>query len=143
METREIDIMARTIYGEARGEYYHREGGVASLIAVGNVIMNRLHAKDRYGSTVKEVCLKPWQFSCWNNNDPNRNRLLDDQINDSVFPICRHISEKVFQGHWPDLTRGSNHYHTTTMPVIPKWAKDREPALRLAGHVFYRLNKEK
>lgn len=32
--TDEMDILARTIYGEARGEYTHPEGGLGALIAV-------------------------------------------------------------------------------------------------------------
>jgi len=56
---KDIDILARTIFGEARGEYDHPEGGMASLIAVGNVVMNRLQVKGRYGQSIQEVCLKP------------------------------------------------------------------------------------
>lgn len=40
MTHHDIDIFARTLYGEARGEYKHH--GAAALIAVANVIMNRL-----------------------------------------------------------------------------------------------------
>ena len=42
-----IDIMAKTLYGEARGE------GEEGLIAVGNVIKNRVKKKTWYGKTVK------------------------------------------------------------------------------------------
>ena len=38
----DIHILARTIYGEARGEYYRLDGGLSSLIAIGNVVKNRL-----------------------------------------------------------------------------------------------------
>ncbi len=59
----EVDVLTRTIYGEARGEYHRHDGGMAALIAVGNVVMNRLKAKTWYGLTIKEICQKPFQFS--------------------------------------------------------------------------------
>jgi hypothetical protein len=37
-KTSKVDILARTIYGEARGEYGHVEGSISALISVGNVI---------------------------------------------------------------------------------------------------------
>ena len=51
---RDTDIMARTIYGEARGEYYVKDGGINSLIAVGNVIMNRSIERSR---SISSICL--------------------------------------------------------------------------------------
>jgi len=65
-----VEYMARTLWGEARGE--SEEGQVA----VGHVIKNRVEKKTWYGKTIKDVCLKKWQFSCWNENDPNRIRFL-------------------------------------------------------------------
>ena len=65
----DIDTLARTIYGEARGE--SRQG----KIAVACVILNRVKRKKMCGwreingykvATVAATCLKPWQFSCWN-----------------------------------------------------------------------------
>jgi len=54
-----VDVLTRTVYGEVRGE---SEAGQA---AVAWVIRNRV-AKGRaqMGKTIKDVCLKPSQFSC-------------------------------------------------------------------------------
>ena len=65
-----LEYMARTIWGEARGE---DEQG---KIAVGHVIKNRRDKQTWMGKTIKDVCLKKWQFSCWNENDPNREKIL-------------------------------------------------------------------
>lgn len=137
----DIDILARTIYGEARGEYKCLDGGIASLIAVGNVVMNRVKVGCWYGKTIQEVCQKPWQFSCWNRGDPNRSMLMHDDIADPVFSLCREVATKVAIEEWPDLTKGSDHYHATTLPTYPPWAKGREPKIRFAKHVFYQLIK--
>lgn len=61
----DIDILARTIYGEARGEPWEGK------IAVAWVVRNRAERGGWWGDTIREVCLKPWQFSCWNETDPN------------------------------------------------------------------------
>jgi len=132
-----VDILARTVYGEARGEYEHVEGGISALIAVGNVVMNRLKAKSWYGSSIEEICQKPYQFSCWNLGDPNRAILLREEISDPVFDVCHQVATKVALEEWPDLTKGSDHYHAFS--VLPPWARGQKPRLQLARHIFYQL----
>ena len=134
----ENDILARTIYGEARGEYDHVEGGISALIGVGNVVMNRVKAqKSHYGKSIQEVCQKPFQFSCWNASDPNRSLLMRERISDPVFALCFEVATKVALEEWPDLTKGSDHYHAFS--ILPHWARGQKPKVRLAGHIFYRL----
>lgn len=136
-----IEVLARTLYGEARGEYTHIEGGLASLISVGNVVINRLKAQSWFGKTIVEVCHKPFQFSCWNEADPNRKLLMQETISDPIMNICRQVAEGVTYDEWPDLTQGSDHYHAVYLPAIPDWAKGQSPKLRLARHFFYKLGK--
>ena len=33
----------------------------------------------------KEVCLKEWQFSCWNEGDPNKEKMQELKIVDPVY----------------------------------------------------------
>jgi N-acetylmuramoyl-L-alanine amidase len=143
MQTDNIDILARTIYGEARGEYDRLDGGLACLIAVGNVVMNRLNTPRQYGQTIQEVCHKPWQFSCWNTKDPNQGLLMASQITDPLFTVCLEVATKVAKGAWPDLTKGCDHYHTTSLNPVPSWANGQKPKLRLSNHLFYQLRKGK
>jgi N-acetylmuramoyl-L-alanine amidase len=137
MTDEDLNILARTLYGEARGEY--RASGPASLIAVANVIMNRLKKGKRFGKTVTEVCLKPKQFSCWNENDPNFALLKGNGLlKEPLFKICLEVAEKVGTGLWPDLTRGCDHYHATSCK--PSWANPDKIKLRLGHHIFYNLS---
>lgn len=140
MTSNDIEILARTIYGEARGEYAGK-GGLAGLIAVGNVVMNRVKANCWYGKTIEEVCLKPWQFSCWNEGDSNRPIIMRLVIDNSLFSICHQVATKVADREWPDLTKGSDHYHASTMPLYPHWAKDKKARVCIGNHLFYQLNK--
>ena len=140
MTNHDIDIFARTLYGEARGEYRHY--GPAALIAVANVIMNRLNRAGKYGKTITEVCLKPKQFSCWNQNDTNRTLIQQEDLEtDPLFNICLVIVKKVINGCWPDLTRGSDHYHASS--CRPYWARSGKIKLQLGGHIFYKLEGDK
>lgn len=62
------DILARTLWGEARGE------SPVGQIAVAWTIQNRVNdgkAKSWWGEGYAGVCQKPYQFSCWSRNDPN------------------------------------------------------------------------
>lgn len=139
MTDHDLDIFARTVFGEARGEY--RYNGPASLIAVANVIMNRLKRSEKYGKTITEVCLKPRQFSCWNQSDPNRSLIQQEDLEtDPLFNICMVVVKKVIGGVWPDLTRGSDHYHASS--CLPYWARSGKVKLHLGRHIFYKLDKE-
>ena len=139
----EIDILARTIYGGARGEYGRRDGGIAALSAVRNVVMNRLKAKTWYGKTITEICHKPFQFSCWNPQDPNRVLLMSSQIEqDRLFHLCHQVAESVATSQWPDLTHGSDHYYALTMSKPPAWSQQKKPKIQLGQHIFFKLASE-
>ncbi len=136
----EVDVLARTIYGEARGEYFRPDGGLASFIAVASVIRNRVKGSSKYGDTYEEVCRKPYQFSCWNQSDANflvvtRIRKEDDR----VFDICYDVARKMVAGTWPDITNGANHYHAGWMKTYPSWSEGRPSVFRCGQHIFYKL----
>lgn len=62
------DLLAWTLWGEARSET------LAGQIAVAWTIRSRVNdgkAKSWWGEGYAGVCQKPYQFSCWNKNDPN------------------------------------------------------------------------
>ncbi len=138
MNAQDRDVLARTLYGEARGEY--ARSGIAAFIAIGNVVMNRVQRGGWYGRTVAEVCLKPQQFSCWNEGDPNR-FLLDkaDLGTNSLFRLITTVVENLDSQRWPDLTGGCDHYHAAS--CHPSWAKGRNVQVHLGNHLFYQLEK--
>ena len=138
MNAQDKNILARTLYGEARGEY--ARVGVAAFIAVGNVIMNRLQSGRWYGETVTEVCLKPKQFSCWNKGDPNCPLLEGPDIEKfPLFSLIKDVVENLSSNRWPDLTQGCDHYHAVS--CHPFWAKEGGMRMRLGNHLFYQLTR--
>jgi spore germination cell wall hydrolase CwlJ-like protein len=137
MNKKEVAVVAKTIYGEARGEYYHRQGGTHALIAIGNVVMNRAAAS---GESVTEVCLKPKQFSCWNADDPNRELLDRVTITDKIYELCYAIAMKILTEELQDFTGGATHYYSRKiLKTPPKWAENKTPTTRIGNHIFYRL----
>jgi len=63
-------IMGLTIYAEARGETR------AGRIAVGTVILERVDHRKWDGENIIDVCLLPYQFSCYLKSDPQRIALV-------------------------------------------------------------------
>ena len=135
----EINIFARTIFGEARGEFNKVDGGLASLIGVANVIMNRVKKQKWFGKNLIDVCKKPKQFSCWNIDDVNYKIINSISDEDRIFSICKTVAFNVANDYWPDLTKGSDHYHSSTLPFVPIWAKNKKPLVKIGNHLFFNL----
>ncbi|HRC26301.1 MAG TPA: cell wall hydrolase [Alphaproteobacteria bacterium] len=134
--TREADILARTLWGEARGE------GTAGMQAVAAVVLNRVALAEArggmwWGVDVISVCLKPWQFSCWNRADPNYRSLSAVGLEDPYFRNAILIARAALAGRLRDPTGGATHYHATG--VRPDWAKGVTPTATIGRHVFYSL----
>ncbi len=132
----EIDTLARTLWGEARGE------GSKGMQAVANVIINRRDISRKLGSywwgnDIINICQKPYQFSCWNRSDPNYPKLMNVTEKDIQFQNAIQLSKRALSGTLDDITKGSTHYHAKS--VTPFWAKKETPLLTLKNHKFYRL----
>jgi len=130
----ETEILAKTLYGEARGE------GLNGIEAVANVILNRVKLAKQglvkwWGNNIREVCLKPFQFSCWNGNDPNCQKLSSDLSGDPVFDVCQRVAVRAIKGLLPDRTKGATHYHT--LSVNPDWEGAIVPNVQIGNHLFY------
>lgn len=133
-----LEILAQTIYGEARGEAKALEGGLAALMAVANVVMNRVKEGGWFGRSVKEVCLKPRQFSCW--EDGNVEAMQKARAEpDAVYRLCQRVAQGVAQDGWPDLTNGANHYYSDRLPVPPVWVQGRRPEVKIGHHLFFKI----
>jgi N-acetylmuramoyl-L-alanine amidase len=138
----DLDVMAKTVWAEARGE------DTVGQQAVAWVIRNRYehprwwsrHRDAITDDTIAAVCRDPWQFSCWNPNDPNRSRLDNPKLlEDSAFKAIRQICEMVLRGELPDPTGKSDHYCTTKVARYTNWARGRKPVKVIGNHSFYRL----
>lgn len=140
----DAQVVACTLYGEARSE------PIEGIVAVASVIRNRVD-DGRWGHTYKQVCLAPWQFSCWREEGGAANhaevlRVSEMLVKSTTLPDnqrlkqCAWVAQGVM-GQWLlDNTRNSTHYLTgklfETNP--PAWARGRIPVAQVGNHVFLR-----
>jgi len=122
----DIDILARTIYGEAKAN------STMDAKAIACVVMNRC-AYPNWPNTPAKVCKQPYQFSCWNNGDPNLDRIMSP--NDDWWPECQKIATAAVSGKIDDATMRSTHYHTRE--VKPLWSKGKKPVYETDGHLYF------
>ncbi len=131
-----IDVLARTMWGEARGQ------GDEGLQAVANVVLNRVavaQAKGNFwwGHNIVQVCQKPYQFSCWNRSDPNFRKLQAVDERDLYFATCLRVARRAAIDALDDVTCGATHYHANY--VSPYWIKGEKPCAVIGDHIFYKL----
>ena len=140
------DVLARTIWGEARGD------GAAGMSAVADVILNRLaiseeHAERHpsyppywWGGDLISICLKPAQFDCWNSEDPNRTALEEVDDSDPTFVEALSIARQAIEGTLLDSTEGATSYKASWEGWPPSWPMPPVRPLVVIGHQeFYNL----
>ncbi len=129
----DLEIMARTIFGEARSE------GILGMEAVAAVIMNR-YLDQRWPESLAEVCQQPNQFSCWNSNDVNRRHIVAVAFADENFRKAYAIAAATIAGLVEDRTGGANHHlnpRLVSRAKWPTWAKDELKTVSIGNHDFY------
>lgn len=129
------DTLARTLWGEARGE------GIDGMTAVACVVLNRQtvsveHPGYWWGTGVANICTKPQQFSCWNHNDPNYELLIKLNDTDASFRTAQALAKTFLEKGVQDITNGATHYCTDA--VSPAWAAGEHITAHIGHHLFYR-----
>jgi len=139
----EIDVvdahwMALTMWGEGRSQ------NEAGMRAVGHVIRNRWRAR-RHGAFVTDTVSAAWQFSCWNEGDPNRAAMLgvEDLPKTSrdyrLWLAAKRLATEILAGRSADPTGGALFYHTTA--VRPDWSAGVAPVAQIGDHLFFRATR--
>lgn len=118
----DTEILAKLIYGEAANE------PIDGQIAVAWVVRHRVYQPRWWGRNWREVMLKPYQFSCFN----NRERAL----NIPIMPMKLWIAEGVVKGYLPDYSKDATHYHA--IYIEPEWAVDMQVTAEIGNHIFYK-----
>ena len=132
-EPSQRDVVAMTILGEARGE------GEAGMYGVACVIAQRVINRNK---TAKQVCLQKgkriWQFSCWDERDPNRKKLP------TLLKTHQHAAyAKMLATNINNLQRSyvgnADHYcHVNTHNY---WTRTSTPIKVIGNHKFFKLRK--
>jgi len=114
----DIDLLARAIYGEARGEPYEGQ------VAVGAVILNRV-ADPRFPKTISGVIYEPGAFDA----------VADGQINLTPNQTAYNAARDALNG-W-DPTYGCVYYYNPAT-ATSSWIWTREVVVRIGKHNFAR-----
>jgi spore germination cell wall hydrolase CwlJ-like protein len=111
----DAEILALTLQAEAGGE------GFDGMIAAGSVIMNRADSGNYGGSNVRDVIMKPGQFSAWNGvtGYAGGEGAIDmDRLKPTKAALK--AAEQLLSGQYEDVTGGATHYYNPQV-ASPKW----------------------
>jgi spore germination cell wall hydrolase CwlJ-like protein len=129
--------LALTLYLEARSE------PTKGIIAVGSVILERVRLGYFGGKTIKGVCFKPYQFSCYNSKDPQYEKIalriasdFDENAEElSKLQTCLMISKGLLSGEIEPNVK-AQFYKVVGCPAA--WEKEFVHVERIGAHDFYR-----
>jgi spore germination cell wall hydrolase CwlJ-like protein len=111
----DAEILALTLQAEAGGE------GFDGMIAAGSVIMNRADSGNYGGSNVRDVIMKPGQFSAWNGvTGYAGGEGAIDMNNLKPTKAALKAAEQLLSGQYEDVTGGATHYYNPQV-ATPKW----------------------
>lgn len=119
-------LLAIGVWGEARGE------SPKGRTAVAHVILNRARLKKR---SIADVLLAPWQFSCFNKADPNRDKIDKlvasggKSISLGEWAVCWRAAVEALAGQTADNTGGATHYCVRKL-----WARPTKPGAKPKWH---------
>lgn len=116
---KELELLARVIFGEARGEPY------IGQIAVGAVVINRV-VSSYFPDDFRSVIYQSGQFSA----------VADGQINLRPNRKAYRAAREALNGK--DPTRGALYYYNPRIAKNKWWFETREPLVTIGEHVFAR-----
>ena len=128
----DLDIAARTLDGEARGEPLEGQQGVAWVMRT----RTTWSPPAWWGHTLSQVCTKPFQFSCWLGG-PDTDHINALNPADAEYQAMLTVIKSVMNGEIDDPTGGATHYEV--IGTGPKWVIGRTPSAVIGHHAFYRI----
>lgn len=114
----DVTLLARLIYGEARGESY------SGQVAVGAVVMNRVKSSS-FPNTISGVIYQPYAFTA----------VADGQINLSPDSRALSAAKEALNGY--DPTYGALYYYNPST-ATSTWIFLRKTTITIGNHVFAR-----
>jgi N-acetylmuramoyl-L-alanine amidase len=109
-------LLARLLFGETRGEL--KTDGVA----VAYTAISRARDDDpSNGNTLREAILADYQYSTFNKNDPNYEKVKNPEKYDvTSWNECLNLAQGILSGKYSDPTNGATNYY-----LLEGMSKDR------------------
>lgn len=130
----DITLLTMCIWGEARGE------DLSAQIAVGCTVRNRVINPRWWGRSWREVILKPYQYSAFNEADPNSQKMKDplkEGNGGQVWRRCLWVAWGIYHNLVEDVTGNATHYHQRSMRKYPSWAAELTRTKEIGPFIFY------
>lgn len=122
------DLLAKTIQAEAGNQ------GAKGMMAVGNVIMNRLGK----GGSLSDVILAPGQFSPWNSVTGYAGGAQgQDMAKVRPSEQAYKTADMLLSGGYEDITGGATHFYNPSISN-PAWGRDKAGGdwQTIGSHIF-------
>ena len=131
------------MYHEARNQ------GTAGVLAVSNVVLNRVY-DERFPDTICGVVKQGPTRQSWREDGgmiPVKNRCQfswycdgksDEPSDDVTYEQLYELSMDLLSTNFPylDITDGATHYHADY--IFPAWAVTKTRTVEIEDHIFYR-----
>lgn len=122
------ELLARTLQAEAGNQ------GFGGMLAAGSVIANRV-GSGGYGGSLRDVILKPGQFSAWNSlTGYAGGEQGQDMGNMRPSQDAYKAADAILSGNYKDPTGGATHYFNPDISQ-PEWGQSGQWK-RIGDHVF-------
>lgn len=109
--------------------------GELGMRGVGHVAANREKVPGWWGVDLRSILLKPWQFSCFNEGDPDEKRWPDDD--NPQWIAAQEIAKAIIAGDDLDLTSGATSYYDVSI-TPPDWTQELIFTTQIGSLRFYR-----
>lgn len=106
---------------------------------IANVILNRMKRPERFGATLQDVVLAPYQFSGVGTEEFNKaiNLKFKDKNEEKIFKQFLSVASSATKGSLEDNTNGSDHYVNLKL-ARPKWAKVYPKMAKIKEHTYFK-----
>jgi len=127
-----VEILAKTIYTEARGESYKGK------LAVATIIWNRANNNTWRKLGLSGVCLQKKQFSGWNNGEPRIkiNTYLEQKAWNDSLELAKSMVDNTFR---PLAALKDSTYYYNPKKATPSWGKKLKNIKFVGNHKFGKL----
>lgn len=139
----DVDLLARTLYCEARGEE------LSSLEAVAQALINNIYGAGVFvartdrangsplvGRNARNPDHKIVQLSCWRKKGFDQDKALRINRRDFAFRLCRRMVIRVISGCAGDVVQGATRFHRHD--TDPEWIKGLIPVAEVGNFLFYK-----
>lgn len=122
----EILIVAATIMAEAASE------PILGKQAVASVIFNRSAG----GQSLSDVCLAPYQFSCWNAGEQEMLPRIREWVrsDSQEWRACLSLARSLIVGTFSPVVNATHYFNPQL--CSPVWGQDMDNAVQIGLHLF-------